>query len=330
MALTACTRESGRELTSGIHITMPSKSDMQGSQGAPFPANSKVCFGVEVSAPDIPQSQANSCSPSIGQAAGFVAEGETVTITVQKGSARKFNLVAYLTQPDQACPQFDAAFLSNPANQLNTYVIGRTDPIDLTKDEETVAIAYSFPGTSASYASSVTPSSVCASTGSLKGYVTASGDVFDASSTRNANLSTPINESLFMTGLPDARATGVISSTAMLNAGTSMEAQLPPWLHSLTRKPDTGKYYALDEEGQIYEVSIPTSGNAVAAQVAASSCPFATAGCKVPVWMQSISAGFGTQLYSIDHGGQVYAVEAGGPSALSLDLGPTVSQIAFY
>lgn len=329
VTITACTRES-REITSGVHITMPSLSDIQGAQGTPFPANSKVCFGVQVSAPDIPQSQANSCSPSIGQAAGFVAEGETVTLTVQKGSARKFELMAYITQPDQPCPLLDAAFLSTTANQLNTYVVGRTEPLELAKDEETISIAYQFPGTSSSIATTVAPSSVCASTAGLKGYVTSNGDVFDATAARSANLSSPINEAFFMTGLPDARATGTITSSSVLNWGTASEASLPVWLHSLTRKPDTGKYYALDEQGQIYEVSFPSSGNAVVTPQTAPACPFATADCRVPVWMQSISAGFGTQLYSIDHGGQAYSLESGGPSALSLDLGPTVSQIAFY
>lgn len=323
---TGCTRASQDDVSSEIKVHMPSRGQFEKSlQSTPFPADKKICFGVNVSAPDIPATAANSCAPALGVAAGFVGAGETLSLSVTKGTNRKFELFAFLVEPTEACPSLNAAMLAEPANLSKAYVVGVTAGVELSKAEEEVRIAVAYPGPLGSLSS--TAAAVCQSVPTLKASLLSNGDVINSDFSLNATLSSPILTGLYMTGLSDARGVGRISSSGVLNPGSSSAVQLPPWLTSLTRKPDTGEYFALDHGGQLYKLTL---GSDAPVALSATNCPFAVSACKVPAWMQSISAGMGTQLYGLDHGGQVYALGPTEPSALSFAVEPNVVQISFY
>jgi hypothetical protein len=108
---------------------------------------------------------------------------------------------------------------------------------------------------------------------------------------------------------------------------TSVE--LPEEIFSLTLKPgsdsNAGKYYGLLHSGQIVEVN--TSSGSYSEP---TTCPFDVTNCMVPEWMQSISAGYGKELYGLDHGGNVYLIKQSDVVSMSVTFPENITQISFY
>lgn len=329
-----CTRPSANKNSnqSQISFRAPSSNDFfkASTQSSSIPAGYKACFAVNVIASDLPTSQHNSCSPKLGSFAGYVEGNANLSLSVPKGSARTFQLIVQLVPPTQSCPQLNPAHLSDYDTLRFTYLAGQTAGIDLKKDEESVSIKLEFPGLLDSEGSKL--SAVCLPNPSLKAYLSSSGHVYSAAATQLPLFSAETNEGFYMTGYADGTGIGQISASSSVSFNGSVAAQVPSWLTSLTKKPDQGTYYAIDLEGQIYQLQLDASmSTPVKLGVTAGDCPFSVVDCKVPPWIQSISAGYNANLFGIDHGGNLYQLGAAAPVLMSnVILNESVSQVSFY
>lgn len=328
LLLAACTRPQN-ELSSQVTFRAPSaKALSQNSAMAALPVGKKACYGVNVTGPGIASTFSGDCGVNLGIPGGFVAEGQSMVVYVPKGESRTFSVMMALVDANESCPTLDSGFLSSPTNIHKSYFAGSTSGVNLVNDEETVSIAVSFPGETQTIAANATAGS-CKSLSGLKASLYANGDVLDASGALLANYSSPDNEGLYFTGINDVLGIGIISSGGVLNLVSASAANLPPEIYSVTRKPDTGKYYGLFHDGKIVEVLI-SGASASYAPIAAGSCPFSVPNCTVPVWMQSISAGYGLDLFSLDHAGNIYKLSATGPTDTGVNVSPAITQVSYY
>ena len=85
----------------------------------------------------------------------------------------------------------------------------------------------------------------------------------------------------------------VLVGLAMKNAILMVE--FAKELRTVSRKPDSQKYFGVIGDSQLVEVL----GNGSYVPLSEAQCPFST--CQVPAWVQSISAGTGTDLFGLDH-----------------------------
>ena len=244
-----------------------------------------------------------------------------------RGSGRNFELLVVLTEPGENCPALDASFLGKNENVYRTYVAGRAFNVNLDSDNATVDIILDFPGLMASMGEA--RNSVCQPQATLRGSLLSNGDIVTAGGITDSFLSSPINFSYYKTGLGDTRAVGVMATSGELNLFAGQSFTLPPYVLSVTRKPDSGMYIGMVADGSLVQI-IPNGADSTAVPLNAASCPFFTSNCQVPPWMQSLSAGFGGRLYGLDHGGQVYEIGAQGPVFTGLTMPAVVSQVSFY
>lgn len=112
---------------------------------ATLPSNRKACFGVNVTGPGIVSQTPNSCSPTTGTLAGYVEAGQSMIVTVAKGTERKVELYIYL-QPEgqsQSCHELTSSFSTSQIT--NTYLVASQEHVDTTTDT-TVDLTVNFPG----------------------------------------------------------------------------------------------------------------------------------------------------------------------------------------
>jgi hypothetical protein len=287
-----------------------------------LPTDKKICYGINVTGPGI-TAPSVPCLTSVGTVAGFAPENSDLSIVVPRGSGRSFELLVALVELDADCPSLSTAGL-NSSTLNRTFISGRTDNVTLSNPEETVTIQLSFPGLDKAMAKEPNVAS-CLTADRHKGSLYSNGDVTYASGAILSE-SSPIIESFYITPLGDVHGIGFISSSNMLNFDSS-PVNLPPQVYSLTRKPDTGGLYGLLHSGQIVEVSLSGDSTLVTIPL---SCPFSAIGCKVPVWMQSISAGNFDELYGLDHAGTVYRIDAFGANETGFKVSEAVSQVSYY
>lgn len=315
---------------SRVMIQTPTLSELRGKVGVfnlPSSSEFKVCMGVHVTGSGISSSRANSCSPEVGLSAGFVEAGQAMSLTIPKGNGRNFSLLVYVAQLNESCPGLTSSILGSPIEQFRSFQAGAKTGVNLSSDNENVTIDLLFPGLSAPLGSSAT--GVCLPTPVLRGELNSNGATEGLGSTKNVALSSPIFQSIFNTDFGNASGAGALSSSGILsNLDNSLVKMLPAYIKSVTRKPDLGQYYGIDEAGQIYSLDL-NSSLPTATGLNAASCPFAVTGCKVPVWLQSISAGYGNRLYGLDHAGQIYSLE-GANQFFITSVDPFVSQVVFY
>lgn len=320
--LCGCTRPAS-ELTSTVTIQPPRSGffDRVSSQALTgLPAGKKACFGVEVSGPGVPQVSAGSSCVQLGIFAGFT-EGESLSLEVPRGAQRTFQLFLHLVDAADPCPDFQSGFMTS-ANAQKTYLAGSATGVTIEKTEETVGISASFPGE----ANHLLASGQASCLGpSLKGMLFSNGDVVDSAMQPLSVVSDATTESFYLTPLGGALGVGMMTSGGMLNFNAASARVLPPETFSLTRKPDSGVFYALLHSGRIVEVDA-TNGLYAEPMI----CPFATPNCEVPVWMQSISAGLGTSLYGLDHAGQIYQMTSTGPELTGVTVPESITQISYY
>lgn len=325
-----CSRPSEAGISS-VSIRAPGREQFHKASALhqPFPPEKKVCFGLQVLGPDIPLAQANSCAPKVGITSGFVAEGELLTVTVPKGSDRTFELLVYLAEPSEKCPAFDPAFQSHHVQLSRTHVSGRRAGVKLEKDEESVILELNFPGAGTSTSLFADAPAACVPAPALRAYADSSGHVMMADGSVNPVLSSATTEWFYLTTLPGPRASGRINTSGLLNMAQDGELAVPPGVGSVTRKPDSGEFYGLWQDGTV--VRLQVSGSASTAMtLEGAACPFQAPNCRVPPWMQSISAGFGSKLYGLDHGGQIYEITSTGPQALGQTVPEQAVQVSFY
>lgn len=236
-------------------------------------------------------------------------------------------MIAYLVNENENCPEWNASFGAYLSQLQNTYVVGMTSGVSLQNNDESVTISYEFPGV-ANNISEVKGLMGCLN--KLKASVFSNGDVVDF----NGNVlsgSRPINAGFYQTEFSnDSLSIGYITSGGILNLGGPLAVKIPEYVRSLTRKPDTGLFYGIIGEGQVVNISI-SAGVASVINLTASNCPFAVDNCMVPAWMQSISAGFSSELYGLDHGGNIYSLQSSGAAVSTGDsVSPAVTQVSYY
>jgi hypothetical protein len=129
------------------------------SMGLP-PSGRKACYGVSVSASDIP-SNSQSCGPDLGIVAGFVEAGGTVEVQVPRGSDRRIQLYLYLEGDGEntPCPAMGRSFSSTLLPRL--YLIGEASGVSLQNAVEDVTINASFPGLTMTIAKQLNLPSSC-------------------------------------------------------------------------------------------------------------------------------------------------------------------------
>ncbi len=142
----SCSREAKNSESSTLIFSIP-KGDVNskvGALGAALPANRKACYGVNITANDLPAVN-SACSPMTGIVGGFIEEGGKLELNVPSGKARKIDLYIFL-QPEGAnspCPGMSANL--GGINAANTFFSGSTTK-DLVSKFESVDIALDFPG----------------------------------------------------------------------------------------------------------------------------------------------------------------------------------------
>ncbi len=165
LVLAGCDRGAKKD-SSSIVIQAPNAGNPYTKTGgvgalAAMPTDRKVCYGVNVTAPDIAVTAPNECSFRAGLLAGFVEPGATVELSVPKGSGRKVELYAFLQAVGEnlPCPVLGPTL---PADKLvSTYLVGVAEGINLQGDQVSVSIHASFPGLSQNIAQTLTFPSSC-------------------------------------------------------------------------------------------------------------------------------------------------------------------------
>ncbi len=325
LALAACSRSTDSSSSmekSRVSFLVPIGLSAQ----VALPVGKKACYGVKVSAPDI-KGALNSCNAVFGQYVGFKPEGQSLTIDVQKGENRNFSLIAYLADENENCPNWDSNFSASFALLQNTYVVGTTSAVSLKSNDETVTINYEFPGISNNMAVQENLASC-----KLKGSLISNGNVLNPQGEVISSLET--TEAYYSTSLSGVFNVGFVTTSGVLNLAIASPAQIPEYVYSLTRKPDTGDVYGLVGDGRIVKVVLPNMATSAGFISPASieeltTCPFTVPNCKVPAWIQSISVGYTSELYGLDHGGNIYSLQATG-IVQEDKVSEAVRQVSYY
>jgi|GEM_PF-5876428 len=330
LGILSCTRPEAKPGHSHLKIGSPSEISLRKALNASsisLGSNIKYCFAVHVSGSGIAGTSPNSCSPALGRSLGFFEAGKSVTIeNIPKGNGRTIELFLYLGQTEESCPTISNAF-STAEERYKVHKVASLTNINLSKDEETLELVWTNPDLKSPLASQA--SGVCIPSVSLRGVLLNNGDIVEASA-KTMELSSALNESVFTSTLSSWRSKGILTADNRMLAQTQT-TELPPWLHSLTIKPDLGFFYALDHSGKIYHIDFDKSGAVLATtSLTSTNCPFAVSNCQVPIWIQSISAGFADQLYGLDHSGNVYRLSADSAAWLSLNVGQSARQVSFH
>jgi hypothetical protein len=317
-AFTGCTVAKDPN-SSKVVIQLPTQAAVASATGkmAAFPSDKIICFGVSVTGEGISESRPNSCSPSVGKFDGFKAGG-ALSIEVPKGQGRIVRVFGYLADraSQEACPAWTTAMESPKYKRV--YPIGTTTGVDTSKEETEVQITVDFPGLSQHVVAQSLAASDCTSgTSSLKTVLHNGGRLTDSDGAEMlANYENPTSVAVIFNRLVSA----LLGSSLQLTLGSGSTIDLPPFLHSATQKPDSTEWFGLAHDGAV--VSLSSTGEI---EIGAS-CPFET--CAAPVWMQSVAAGVGNELFGIDHAGNLYRLRAAGPEFIKA-LGPTVSHASF-
>ncbi len=145
----ACSRPSGEK--SYLRIQAPNSQALSKSSFnalSSIPSNRKACYGVNVTAADLP-TESTVCSPNMGIVAGFVEENQIIEVEVPRGSKRKIDLYLYLLPAGNngACPTFNKKLENLEIS--STFIMGSAIDVELNQDKQTVSIDMEFPGLSA-------------------------------------------------------------------------------------------------------------------------------------------------------------------------------------
>lgn len=338
-SISGCNRPSVSNQMSNITFVAPNKSELMAKViklNETLPANKSFCFAVTVKGQGIEESVGtiDRCQSSIGLSAGFVQDGELLTLDIPKGSSRNFDLYLYLAEPGTVCPVFNSSFLSTNDAYLKTYRVGSALGVNLAQNEETVVINLDFRGVAQNLAADLgrvscsdqaTPVIEVPSTPRLRAALYSDGSVVEAGVDISI-LSKSWIESFFSLLVDtfdlyhiEAIGNGHSSVQDLMTAGG---ITVPPYLHSFSTDPLSGDLFALSDGGDILKVS-KTDGSLMD-----YTCPFST--CNLPLWVQSISVGRGGKLYALDHSGQIYEVQSSGLSLLADAVLPSVVQVLYY
>jgi hypothetical protein len=286
----------------------------------------KVRYGVMVSGAGIAPS-VSVCGNTTGVTAGFVEEGQSLSLNIPKGNARTVDVLLNLVPNGTLCPSWTMRFGATASQLRSTFLAGSISGVDLNTDNAVVDVPVAFPGIDKDLMTSnlATP---CMTP--MHGQLLSNGDVINETDLIDSNLSNEMNESFFTSLIADIFGTGTVSSSSQMNLLGTSPLAIPEYVYSVTRKPDTGSFYGLMGEGQIVALNFNGTEFTVA-ELTAATCPFALLTCEVPAWAQSISAGVDQELYMLDHGGIIYRMMPDGtPIPTGDSVSSNVVQISYY
>ncbi len=145
---------------SSISIVTPKTLDSLNKAGSldAVPAGATLCYLISVTGPKIPPAVTNSCSPAFGLLSSVVKGGDTITVNVPRGSARKFELYLHLPGTD-SCPEISAPLAASLLS--STYLIGSASNVDINSDNVSLTIKATFPGLSQNIAQQLNMASSC-------------------------------------------------------------------------------------------------------------------------------------------------------------------------
>ncbi|MGE3758298.1 MAG: hypothetical protein AB7H97_11110 [Pseudobdellovibrionaceae bacterium] len=324
----ACERASDNsKKESKIEIQFPKIHRKAGT----LSSDKRICYGIEINQTKIAKSTETTCAPALGQTIGFIEEGKSTEISLDKASDYQFNLYAYVIDSTESCPAgWGAEFNTTGNNFGRLYKIASTTK-SLVNDTETIDLQIS----SWSIRDSVLAKNSLKACNHLDGpdliaRLYSNGDIRNKNGSLfkvGEDLSAPNITSLSKIDVGQNENTG-ISYTYEGGRLSDSTISAPPYVRSITRKPDSKDYFGLIEDGTIVEVLVQTGA---VVPLTETTCPFSYTSCKVPVWIQSISAGLGTQLFALDHSGQIYMQENNGNlTAVSTTVEPSVDQVVYY
>lgn len=166
--LTACSRVTSDEEGSGsVSIQIPTAEKLQasGKVGAFSAVDvSKMCFGINVMGPGIETSLASSCDVERGIVAGSVVAGGTLTVEVNVGDDRVFEVYGFLRDSaSDPCPTLKGASWGFPIAKI--YDLGKSAPTKVTKAGGSVSISVTLPEASDNIVVKRSWSPSCASVG---------------------------------------------------------------------------------------------------------------------------------------------------------------------
>jgi len=181
-----CSRLFDDNKESKLTIVAPTKQQLLGKAGAlgtPFPAGYDYCYGVNIEAPDLLTSGANTCSPAVGLFKGYVPAGSNIEISAPRGNNRNIYVYLHLVPTGSGCP---VSTTLNNGKLDSVYKIGEALNVNFDAAEITVQIQADFPGLSNHVASTIAAPDSCLDSGgsgqSLKtGVASLAGDVTSTS-----------------------------------------------------------------------------------------------------------------------------------------------------
>ncbi len=319
-----CSRSSNSGGTSAIRIETPrpgsvaEKTMVRALSTFPTSYNGTMCYAVNVVGGDLP-TQASACGPTKGVASGLVAAGDTISLSVPRGTGRTVELYLYLAPAGGSCPTW--SFDCTTEKNCSLYTVGSASNVDTSLDSTSVTIYAQFPGWDQASANLSSSPLLCS--GSLRGTLESSGRIADASGiefVQSDSLFGVLNNGFYLSGSQPQ----VITSFGQSSEYTTLS--VPPFVRSVTQKPDSKRLYGLIGNGSVVEVNPSTGG---ITEFDSISCPFST--CVVPSWLQSISAGYGSLLFGLDHGGLIYKITSESVvTETSTQVSPTVTHVSFF
>lgn len=116
-----------------------SKSDVSSMSAVDL---QKLCFAVNVKGPGIVSAPAATCDVERGIVAGSVGPGGELSVEVELGLERSFELYAFLKQGSEACPRVAKSGWSWPIERI--YFLGKADNVEV-KQNSVVEIPFTVP-----------------------------------------------------------------------------------------------------------------------------------------------------------------------------------------
>lgn len=255
LLLVSCTRSGKTD--SKVSIQTPSRNELVKSKlvnNLSLIAGKKVCFGVSATGPGI--GSVASCGVEMGALGEFVQEGESVSLEIPRGSDRVISLIAYIAEENQSCPSWNE-LKSNASLWKHTYRAGSLGGITLNSDLQSFDLAVSIADTSIGISSGVGECSGL--NNKVHAILYSSGDIVNVNNEKfSTDYSSSILESFsfvdvanYLWALISTSRSGILVDSV----AQKTEILVPPYIRSVTQKPDSpGVYFGLQEDGQIVQL----------------------------------------------------------------------------
>lgn len=139
--LISCTRTASNNSKSTLKFDFSKVQYKNSVLASSFPEATEICYGVNVTAQDIP-SRSLSCGPTLGLTAGFVPSGSEVSLDVPSGENRNVDLYMYLPKTGQGCPSTE----SSKIDTTNLFKVSSKSNVALNSTEVILEMPVAFPG----------------------------------------------------------------------------------------------------------------------------------------------------------------------------------------